>query len=147
MSSRRKTFHASADLVADTCHVVRLRAFTRVISRLYNAALSSAELTISQFNILTAIVKLDPAAPRQISAILHIEKSSLSRNINLMRKNGWVSTDGKGRALRVSITAKGKRVYEKAVPLWENAQRKTRQLVGKEIFRQINSAVDSFRKK
>jgi DNA-binding MarR family transcriptional regulator len=143
MKNKGNALRARAERVADTCYVVRLRAFNRVISRLYNEALSAGGLTISQFNILTAIVKREPVAPAWICAVLHLEKSTLSRNIELMRRNGWISTESEGRALLISMTDQGRRLYENALPLWERAQRKARELAGEEIFRRINSAVRS----
>jgi len=78
--SRKKTaLRSRADRVANTCYVVRLRAFNRLISGIYNKALAKASLTISQFKILTAIVKLEPVAATQICSTLHLEKSTLSR--------------------------------------------------------------------
>jgi DNA-binding MarR family transcriptional regulator len=86
-------------------------------------------------------------APHQISAVLQIEKSSLSRNIDLMRRKGWIITKSTGRRSLISVTEKGRNVYKNALPSWKDAQQKALTLAGKEIFQQITATVRSLRKK
>jgi DNA-binding MarR family transcriptional regulator len=147
VNRKRDALKSKAERVARTCYVVRLRAFNRLISRIYNESLSAGKLTISQFNVLTAIVKREPVAPGQICSALHIEKSTISRNITLMRKNGWISAQAKGRILFLSTTAKGRAVYEDALPLWEQAQQKALRVAGEDIFQHIETTVRSLGKK
>jgi len=146
VKTEKNALRSRAARVASTCYVVRLRALNRVISSIYNKAFSTKDLTVSQFNILTAIVKREPVALGKISAVLYIEKSTLSRSIDLMRKDGWISTESKGRTLLISMTDKGRNLYEHALPLWEQAQRKVRELAGEEVFHQIASTVRSLGK-
>ncbi|MGH9882849.1 MAG: MarR family winged helix-turn-helix transcriptional regulator [Pyrinomonadaceae bacterium] len=147
MSRKGNDLKSRADRVARGCYSVHLRVFNRLISRIYNDSLSSGGLTVSQFNILTAVVKCEPVAPGQVSSVLHLEKSTLSRNIELMRKNGWITTETKDRTLLISTTGKGRDLYKNSLPLWEQAQRKARKLAGEEIFQQIDSTVSSLLKK
>jgi DNA-binding MarR family transcriptional regulator len=147
VSSKKNVLREEAERVADTCYVIRLRVFNRLISRVYNEALSARALTVSQFNILTVIVRREPVAPHQISAVLQIEKSSLSRNIDLMRRKGWIITKSTGRRSLISVTEKGRNVYKTALPSWKDAQQKALTLTGKEIFQQITATVRSLRNK
>ena len=147
VSSKKNALRGEAERVVNTCYVFRLRVFNRLISRVYNEALSARALTVSQFNILTVIVRREPVAPHQISAALQIEKSSLSRNIDLMRRKGWIITKSTGRRSLVSVTEKGRNVYKNALPSWKDAQQKALTLAGKEIFQQITATVRSLRKK
>src|SRR5215469_11528634 len=137
VSSKKNALRGEAERVVNTCYVFRLRVFNRLISRVYNEALSARALTVSQFNILTVIVRGEPVAPHQISAVLQIEKSSLSRNIDLMRRNGWIITKNTGRRSLISVTEKGRHVYKNALPFWKDAQQKALKLAGEEIFQQI----------
>ena len=145
--SKKNVLRGEAEQVADTCYVIRLRVFNRLISRVYNEALSARALTVSQFNILTVIVRREPVAPHQISAALQIEKSSLSRNIDLMRRKGWIITKSTGRRSLISVTEEGRNVYKTALPSWKDAQQKALKLAGEEIFQQITATVRSLRKK
>ena len=122
VSSQKNALRGEAERVADTCYVIRLRVFNRLISRVYNEALSARALTVSQFNILTVIVRGEPVAPHQISAALQIEKSSLSRNIDLMRRKGWIITKSTGQRSLISMTETGRNVYKNALPSWKDAQ-------------------------
>ena len=147
VSNKKNVLRGEAERVADTCYVIRLRVLNRLISRVYNEALSARALTVSQFNILTVIVRREPVAPHQISAVLQIEKSTLSRNIDLMRRKGWIITKSTGRRSLISVTEKGRNVYKNALPSWKDAQQKALTLAGKEIFQQITATVRSLRKK
>jgi len=146
VSRKHSALRSHADRVASTCYVVRLRAFNRLISGIYNKSLANSNLTISQFNILTAVVKREPVAATQICSALHLEKSTLSRNIRLMRQNGWVCVETQGRTILISMTNKGRSIYETALPLWERAQQQTRESAGEEIFQRIASTVQSLKR-
>jgi DNA-binding MarR family transcriptional regulator len=145
MDERR--LKACADRIAVECAASRLRALNRLISSLYNEALGPSGLTISQFSILTAIIKMQPVPPSKIGAILGIEKSTLSRNLKLLLRNQWIERRGSGRNLRVAVTPAGKRVYGKGVPHWEAAQRKSLAIVGSEGRRTIEGWVRTARLK
>ena len=79
--------------MARECIAVRVRLINRVISALYDEALRPFGLRISQANILAAVAHMGEARPAEVSRILRIEKSTLSRDVELMRRNGWVESD------------------------------------------------------
>jgi DNA-binding MarR family transcriptional regulator len=137
MHERR--LQACADRVADECAASRLRALNRLISSLYNEALGPSGLTISQFSILTAIIKMEPVSPSRIGSVLGLEKSTLSRNLKLLLRNRWIERHASGRKLRIAITRAGKQVYGKGVPHWEAAQRKALAILGAEGRRAIEA--------
>ena len=129
-----------ADTLNRACLVDKIRLLNRVITSTYDAAFRPLGITTSQINILTVIAKYQPASPGQLGQWLYMDKSTLSRNLDLMHKRGWVETlPGRGRAHAVKLTTKGDRILQDGVPLWEQAQRKTRALLGargaKEVMR------------
>lgn len=109
-----------------------MRGLNRLISNLYNEELKKSGITVSQFNILTAIIKTQPVAPSKIGTILRLEKSTLSRNLDLLGRKGWIETRGSGRNLRVVLTQAGGHTYARGGPHWETAQRKASAIVGPE---------------
>jgi DNA-binding MarR family transcriptional regulator len=119
-----------ADHVAGQCIALRVRALNRLITNVYNARLSGTGVTISQFSILTAIIKSQPVGPAKIGAILHLEKSTLSRNLDLMRRRGWIDLAGTRRAQRISLTRGGAETYARAFPQWQAAQDEVSRMVG-----------------
>jgi hypothetical protein len=79
--------------VASECIAARVRMINRVISALYDDALRPFGLRINQGNILVAVARMGEARPADVCRLLRIEKSTLSRDIELLKKEGWVEAD------------------------------------------------------
>ena len=122
----------SIDAIAKTCIAVRLRLLNRVVSGFYDDALRPLGLKVSQMNILIVAAKLGVARPAQVCDLLQLDASTLSRNVERMRAHGWLEVvpEADARAQPFRLTPQGKRLIEKAVPLWERAQRQASELLG-----------------
>jgi DNA-binding MarR family transcriptional regulator len=127
-----KATASSIDTIARTCIAVRLRLLNRVVTNLYDDALRPLVLKVSQLNILIVTAKLGLARPALVCEILQLDTSTLSRNLERMRAHGWLETvsEEDARAQPFRLTAQGKRLIEKAVPAWEEAQRQAAELLG-----------------
>src|SRR3954447_7178564 len=125
---------SSIDTISRTCIAVRLRLLNRVVTNLYDDALRPLGLKVSQLNILVVTAKLGLARPAQVCDILQLDTSTLSRNVERMRAKGWLEVvpgeDARTQPFR--LTPQGKRLIEKAVPAWEEAQRRATELLGDE---------------
>jgi DNA-binding MarR family transcriptional regulator len=126
--------NSSIDTIARTCIAVRLRLLNRVVTNLYDDALRPLGLKVSQLNILIVAARLGLARPAQVCAILQLDASTLSRNVKPLQARGWLEVvpEEDARAQPFRLTAKGKRLIEKAVPVWEEAQRRAAELLGEE---------------
>jgi DNA-binding MarR family transcriptional regulator len=120
--------------MARECIAVRVRLINRVISALYDEALRPFGLRISQANILSAVAKMGAPRPAEVSRILRIEKSTLSRDVELMRRNGWVESDppSGGRNQTVRLTTEGTKLLDRIGPSWEKAQAEAKLLIGQD---------------
>ena len=67
------------DKVASECVAVRLRMLNRVVTNIYDDALRSLDLKVSQMNILVAAAKLGTARPVEVCEHLHLDVSTLSQ--------------------------------------------------------------------
>jgi DNA-binding MarR family transcriptional regulator len=127
-----RSVRAKAAIIAEACIAVRLRVLTRRVTSIYNHELRPYGLTIGQMNILVMAFRRAPVTQQDLGQALHLEKSTLSRDLARMCAQGWVSKargdDGRATILRVTPT--GQRLLEKAFPAWREAQRKTRPLLG-----------------
>jgi len=134
--------HSSIDTIATTCIAVRIRLLNRVVTNFYDDSLRPLGLKVSQLNILIVAAKLGLARPAQVCEILHLNTSTLSRNVERMRANGWLEVvpDEDARAQPFQLTLQGKRLIEKATPSWEEAQRKAMELLGDEGIALLNKA-------
>ena len=130
-----------ADQLNQECIADKLRLLNRVITNLYDEALRPVGITTSQMNILVVVAKYDTATPGQVGKWLHTEKSTLSRNLDRLRKQGLLTatTAGRGRAHELRLTAEGTRALKQGLPHWRRVQREARSLLGeggvKEVMR------------
>src|SRR5437870_9975987 len=100
---------AMMDKVASECVAVRLRMLNRVITNIYDDALRPLDLKVSQMNILVAAAKLGTARPLEVCEYLHLDVSTLSRNVERMKARGWleVVAEVDGRSQPFRLTAQG----------------------------------------
>src|SRR5512144_3222328 len=85
-----KPTNSSIDTISRTCIAVRLRRLNRVVTNFYDEAMRPLGLKVSQLNILIVTAKLGLARPAQVCDILHLDPSTLSRNVERMRGHGWL---------------------------------------------------------
>src|SRR5918993_4735815 len=113
------------DKIAGECVAVRLRMLNRVVTNIYDDALRPLGLKVSQMNILVAAAKLGTAHPSKVCEYLHLDVSTLSRNVDRMKDRGWLEVvpDDDGRSQPFRLTATGRKLLEKAIPAWSEAQR------------------------
>src|SRR5215469_6990477 len=78
------------DVIACNCIAVRLRLLNRVVTNLYDDALRPLGVKVSQLNILCVTAKLGLAPPAKVCDILQLDASTLSRNVERMRRHGWL---------------------------------------------------------
>ena len=115
------------------CLAVRVRLLNRVVTAIYDDALRPFGLRISQGNILVTVAKLGPISPSRICRILRLEKSTLSRDVERMKSNGWLQQQNlEGNAKSLQLTPVGKSLLKKIHPAWEAAQTQTRQVLGEQ---------------
>jgi DNA-binding MarR family transcriptional regulator len=118
--------------IARECTAVRVRLLNRVITAVYDDALRPLGLTVNQLNLLVAVCRMERVNAKQVGRVLQMDASTLSRNLDRMRKVGWLrlvaGEDGRTRSLK--ITAKGERLMVKAFPAWEEAQKRALNLLG-----------------
>ena len=122
------------DAIAGSCIAVRLRLLNRVVTNLYDDTLRPLGLKVSQLNLLVVTAKLGLAQPARVCALLQLDPSTLSRNVDRMRAKGWLEVvpgeDARTQPFR--LTAQGKRLLERAFSAWEEAQGKATELLGED---------------
>ena len=138
---------AMIDKVASECVAVRLRMLNRVITNVYDDALRSLDLKVSQMNILVAAAKMGTARPIEVCEHLHLDVSTLSRNVERMKARGWLEVvpDDDGRSQPFRLTPLGRKLLEKAVPAWNEAQQQVKKVLGDGFVEQLNQAMKRVR--
>lgn len=130
------------DHVARNCIAVRVRLLNRVISGLYDEALRPLGVKVSQMNLLVAAAKLGLARPAEVCELLHMDSSTLSRNVERLVDHGWLETvtEADARTQPFRLTAKGRQLLIKALPAWEQAQAQAEALLGDEGVAMLKTA-------
>src|SRR5215213_9146744 len=131
------------DKVASECVAVRLRMLNRVITNIYDDALRSLDLKVSQMNILVAAAKMGTARPIEVCEYLHLDVSTLSRNVDRMKARGWLEVvpDEDGRSQPFRLTPQGWNLLKEAVPAWREAQQQVTGVLGDGFVHKLNRAV------
>lgn len=139
--------HTMIEKVASECIAVRLRMLNRVITNIYDSALRSLDLKVSQMNILVAAAKMGTARSIEVCEHLHLDVSTLSRNVERMKARGWLEVvpDEDGRLQPFRLTSQGRKLLEKAVPAWREAQQQVKKVLGDGFVEQLNQAMKRVR--
>src|SRR6058998_3884207 len=134
---------AMVDKIAEECIAVRLRTLNRVITNIYDHALRPLDLKVSQMNIIVAAASMGTARPLEVCEYLQLDVSTLSRNVERMKARGWLEVvpDEDGRSQPFRLTPQGRKLLEKAVPAWREAQQQVKKILGDGFLEQLNQAV------
>jgi DNA-binding MarR family transcriptional regulator len=134
----------AADLIASECLAQRVLLVNRTISGLYNDALRPLGMTVTQLTFLVIVARRGPVSPGEVAKRLNMDKSTLSRNVRLMEDHGWLSVSpDQGRSQSLTIESRGRKLIEKALPLWQGAQERARELLGERGARSIYTTADT----
>ena len=135
------------ETMAEECLAVWLRMLNRVITNIYDDALRPLGVKTSQLNILVAAARSGLARPAEVCQVLQLDASTLSRNVERMKANGWLEVIAAedGRAQPFRLTARGKRLLDRAQPAWEQAQNQAREVLGADAMAVISEAVTRIR--
>jgi DNA-binding MarR family transcriptional regulator len=123
------------DQISSECLLGHWRRVNRVLSGIYEAEMRDWGLKSSQLNLLVAVAKAGPVRRIDLGKRLHLDPSTLTRNLQVMLKQGWIEErpdQEDQRSARLKITAKGRRLLESIAPAWKRAQARARQMLGSE---------------
>ncbi|MGH7985219.1 MAG: MarR family winged helix-turn-helix transcriptional regulator [Candidatus Binataceae bacterium] len=106
------------------CVASRTRMLNRIITAVYDNALSGIGLKASQFNVLVAVANQGGSKPAELAKILHMDQSTLSRNVDRMCARGWLRLEsaGDGRSHLITVTGVGAALIRKGYAGWDRAQ-------------------------
>lgn len=109
---------------ASPCACTRIRRASRSLTRLYDAAVADAGITITQFAILRTLARLGGASVTELSAATAHERSAMTRLLRPLLDDGLVEAgDGAdARSRRLTITPAGTEAIARAEPGWRAAQ-------------------------
>ena len=107
--------------VRDTCLCLHLRRAARAVARRFDAALRPLELTNGQFSLLMSLNRPDPASIGSVSALLAMDRTTLTANLKPLERRGLVEVtidDTDKRTRHIALTPAGRALLIDACPVW-----------------------------
>lgn len=141
-----------ADILDTACACASLRMAARAASQFYDLVLQPSGLKATQFFALKSIEEAGEIAQWKFSRENAVAVETLSRRFAALRKKGLVTARvGGNHGERIySLTESGKEALRRAVPYWERAQKRFRQMLGdsdlRELLRLCETAVEAAQK-
>jgi len=105
------------------CLSFNLRKTERIITRHYDSYLAPTGITAVQLPILAIVATLESASARVITKELGIDRSTLSRNLAVLERDGLINlgTSSGPKPGVISLTPKGRETLRRAHPRWREA--------------------------
>jgi DNA-binding MarR family transcriptional regulator len=126
------------------CSSLKLRQLSRRVSQLFDAEVGSAGLKTTQYSLLSHVVRLGPVRPGQLAAVLEMDASTLTRNLQPLIAQGWVQI-GPGddaRSRQVQATSAGRAKQAQARKAWQRAQQEFIERMGAERVARLHAVID-----
>ena len=108
----------------ENCVCFNLRRVTRAVTQFYDAEMRRHGIRPTQGTILASLHAKDSWTMADLSDWLGMDRTTLVRNLRPLQRDGLVQADGggRGRLVKLGITAKGRRQIDKLTPAWKSAQ-------------------------
>jgi len=109
------------------CACAAIRHTSRLVTQIYEEELREY-LAVPQFALLSVLQALPGCNQATLANRLDFDKTTLSRNLKLLEKNGWIeytaSDDRRERCYR--LTSAGAKLLTTVKPAWKRAQSRLR---------------------
>jgi DNA-binding MarR family transcriptional regulator len=108
------------------CACERLRRAARAVTKFYEGALAGLGLTATQFAILAATRLRGPIPLSRLAEGLTLDRTSLYRAVQPLDRRGYlrILPGRTARERMATLTAKGERLLQEALPIWDTTQRR-----------------------
>jgi DNA-binding MarR family transcriptional regulator len=95
-----------------------------VLARRFDDALRPLGLTNGQFSLMMSLNRPEVPHMSAVASLLAMDRTTLTAALKPLRRRGLVTVtadpiDGRGRLM--TLTAKGRRLLARAVPVWQRA--------------------------
>jgi DNA-binding MarR family transcriptional regulator len=106
------------------CACATARQVARVLTQLYDSRLRDSGLEAPQFALMMALDRQGPCSQVAIGRRHALDKTTVSRNLKLLERNGWIdgSVSDDRRERQFTLTPAGRARVAAAKPEWKKAQ-------------------------
>jgi DNA-binding MarR family transcriptional regulator len=113
-----------------------------VVTSLYNDAFVGEGVTFAQASLLMFMFAQPGVRQATLSQQLQIEKSALSRDVQLLQRNGWL-TDNIRQGL--FLTEEGRLLAKRCHKIWKALNTQVREQLGEEALGGLSALSDAIR--
>ena len=127
-----------------TCASFNFRRTARAVTRLYDAAFEKFGIRSTQFAILIGIAKTQPIAMSALAEVLLIDATTLTRSLQLLKKEGLLSISERAakRQRFLTLTRKGEEMLAKTLPVWRKLHEQFVATVGAEHWADLRNELE-----
>jgi DNA-binding MarR family transcriptional regulator len=118
------------------CSCFNFRRATRIVTQYFDQMLEPAGIRATQFTLLVSMAAASASTLTEMANSLLMDRTTLTRNLKPLEKLGLIMnvTAKDKRSKAYKLTGKGMDVLQRSVPLWEKAQDKIENGLGKERY-------------
>jgi DNA-binding MarR family transcriptional regulator len=107
--------------VRDACLCLHVQRAARALARRFDEALRPLGLTNGQFSLMMSLNRPEPPGMAPVASLLGMDRTTLTAVLKALQRRGLVKVTADpadGRARRMTLTAKGRTLLVRAVPVW-----------------------------
>lgn len=109
--------------VRDSCLCLHVQRAARALARRFDETMRPLGLTNGQFSLMMSLNRPEPPGMAAVASLLGMDRTTLTAVLKPLQRRGLVKVtadpaDGRGRLL--TLTAKGRRLLARAVPVWRS---------------------------
>jgi DNA-binding MarR family transcriptional regulator len=126
------------------CTNAKLRQVSRLMTQHYEQYMLECGVRVTQYSLLSTIQYFGASSPSDLARAMHMDNSTLTRNLRPLVDAGWVSL-GPGddlRSRKVELTSAGAALHQEARLLWRRAQEALNKKLGIAQVAQLHELLD-----
>jgi DNA-binding MarR family transcriptional regulator len=118
------------------CASFNFRRTARAMTRMYDGAFRATRIRSTQFTILIAVAKAQPASISTLGSILLIDSTTLTRSLAKLQKQGLITVSKRAerRQRFVNLTEVGVEALRESLPEWRAAHERFVKTVGADFW-------------
>jgi len=140
MSNKGKKYK---QLTECSCNMMRKSA--RKITQFYENSLREADIKPTQFTILATLANTGPILLTQLADRLILERTGLTRNLNILERNAWIEIqpgEEDSRQRVISLSKKGYKQLDRTIPYWQKAQKSIAKDMGQDTITELRKILN-----
>jgi DNA-binding MarR family transcriptional regulator len=127
-----------------SCHCTTLRYAAQTLTEVYDRALETTGLKVTQYILLKSILQEEvEQSLTDLAQKLGSDRSTIGRNVRILARDGLVSL-GRGSDRRehtVHVTQKGREAVSLATPLWQKSQLAVEEELGEDQLKMLRTVL------